>query len=179
MSNWNTLNPFPNGVAKVIAGSNVSVSGTTAYPIITNTGVASLTAGSNITLSGSTGNITIAASGGGNPPVFVDNFNGTLYSYYPSVKTTYSFYTQPLGYSTTFYLPRLNTLSNADWIEIIPVHSTSSSNGGTGIFINYNGSNSIGFPASSTNTAQRLYLVFRDGAWIYTWNGSSGSLQSG
>jgi len=78
MSNWNTINPFPNGVAKVIAGSNVSVSGTTAYPIITNTGVASLTAGSNITLSGSTGNITIAASGGGGVSSLTAGKNITL-----------------------------------------------------------------------------------------------------
>jgi hypothetical protein len=132
MSNWNTINPFPNGVAKVIAGSNVSVSGTTAYPIITNTGVASLTAGSNITLSGSTGNITIAASGGsGGSPVYIENFTGSSSNFSPSVNTTYFYYTEPVAFPTypnvpvytSFYLPNASSLSNGNWIQIVPLHS--------------------------------------------------------
>jgi hypothetical protein len=173
---WNTINPFPNGVSKVIAGSNVSITGTTSFPIITNTGVTSLTAGSNISLSGSTGNVTITASSGGgtNTSVFVDNFTGSVYSYSPRVDTTYSFLTQPVPYSTTFDLPRLNTLSNGNWIEIIPVYSTSTA---SGIWLNYNGNNSVGLSASSAS--QRLYLVFRNGYWYYTWNGFGNVLQSG
>ena len=161
MSNWNTINPFPDGVAKVIAGSNVSVSGTTAYPIITNTGVASLTAGSNITLSGSTGNITIAASGGGGvssltagsnitlsgstgnitiaasggggggSPVYIENFTGSSSNFSPSVNTTYFYYTEPVAFPTypnvpvytSFYLPNASSLSNGNWIQIVPLHS--------------------------------------------------------
>ena len=175
---WNSINPFPTGVLKVVAGSNVSVTGTLQNPIITNTGVTSLSAGSNVSLSGSTGNVTISASSGAST-IFVDNFNGNVYSYPVNVNTTYSFYSQPLGGSTTFDLPRLPGLSNGNWIDIIPVHSTSSSNGGSGIFINYNGSNSFGVSANNTSISQRLYLVFRDGYWHYTWNGVSSQVQSG
>jgi hypothetical protein len=182
MSNWNTLNPFPNGVAKVIAGSNVSVSGTTAYPIITNTGVASLTAGSNITLSGSTGNITIAASGGGSSggtPVYIENFTGSSSNFFPSENTTYFYYTNPVAFPTypnvpvytSFYLPRASSLSNGNWIQIVPLHSTSTSNG-TGIYL-YHSSNYIVLPSSSTDTAQSLLLVVRSSTWNYSWNGSN------
>jgi hypothetical protein len=182
MSNWNTLNPFPNGVAKVIAGSNVSVSGTTAYPIITNTGVASLTAGSNITLSGSTGDITIAASGGGGSggtPVYIENFTGSSSNFSPSVNTTYFYYTNPVAFPTypnvpvytSFYLPVASSLSNGNWIQIVPLHSTSTSNG-TGIYFYYNSSNIV-LPSSSTDTAQSLLLVVRSSTWNYSWNGSN------
>jgi hypothetical protein len=183
MSNWNTINPFPNGVAKVIAGSNVSVSGTTAYPIITNTGVASLNAGSNITLSGSTGNITIAASGGGGggSPVYIENFTGSSSNFSPSVNTTYLYYTEPVAFPmypnvpvyTSFYLPNASSLSNGNWIQIVPLHSTSTYDGGTGIYLYWNLSNYIVLPTSSTETAQSLVLVVRTSKWNFSWNGSN------
>jgi len=55
------------GVAKIIAGSGVSVSPTDGLGEVTvnNSGVTSLVAGANITLSGATGAVTITASGGG------------------------------------------------------------------------------------------------------------------
>jgi len=184
---WNSINPFPTGVLKVIAGNNVSVTGTLQNPIITNTGVASLTAGSNITLSGSTGNVTITASSGGggggtNPHVFVDNFTGNVSSYSTAVNTTYSFLTQPHVYSTTFQLP-LSGLSNGHWIEIIPLYSTYNqyagySNSPAGFNINYNGVNSVVFDKTSVPITERVYMVYRDGYWNYQWNGTTQQLQS-
>jgi hypothetical protein len=57
------------GVTRVTAGTGISVqnviSPTENLQQVTNTGVTSLIAGSNITLSGSTGAVTISASGGG------------------------------------------------------------------------------------------------------------------
>lgn len=56
------------GVLGVTAsGAGIAVSGTAQNPNIQNTGVTSLVAGSNITLSGSTGAVTISASGGTSP----------------------------------------------------------------------------------------------------------------
>ena len=181
---WNSINPFPTGVMKVIAGSNVSVTGTLQTPIITNTGVTSLTAGSNVTLSGSTGNVTITASGGGGgaSTIFVNNFSGNVSSYSTAVNTTYSFLTQPHVYSTTFQLP-LSGLSNGHWIEIIPLYSTYNqyagySNAPAGFSINYNGVNSVVFDKTSVPITERVYIVYQNGYWNYQWNGITQQLQS-
>jgi len=52
-------------VGSVVAGTAISVTGSSTSPTINNTGVTSLVAGSNITLSGSTGAVTISSTGGG------------------------------------------------------------------------------------------------------------------
>ena len=62
---WSTVNPFPNGVQKLTAGSNITVTGTVQNPTVSASsgGISALTAGSNITLSG-TSNVTISAASG-------------------------------------------------------------------------------------------------------------------
>jgi hypothetical protein len=65
---WNSVNPFPNGVQTVTAGSNITVSGTVTNPVVSASGgggggVATLTAGSNITLTGTATNPIVSASG--------------------------------------------------------------------------------------------------------------------
>ena len=54
-----------NVVEEVRAGTGINISGSTEYPVVTNTGVTSLTAGSGIQLSGGTGNVTITAVNSG------------------------------------------------------------------------------------------------------------------
>lgn len=77
---WNSINPFPSGVQKVTAGSNVSVTGTITNPVVnaTSGGVTALTAGSNISLSGSTGNVTISATSSGGGGMGYSNINALV-----------------------------------------------------------------------------------------------------
>jgi hypothetical protein len=53
------------GVSSAVAGSGISVSGSTGAVTFTNSGVTSLVAGTGISVSGATGAVTVTASGGG------------------------------------------------------------------------------------------------------------------
>ena len=77
---WNTINPFPNGVQTLTAGSNVTLTGTNTNPVVnaTSGGVTALTAGSNISLSGSTGNVTISATSSGGSGMGYSNINALV-----------------------------------------------------------------------------------------------------
>jgi len=52
-------------VTSAVAGSGISVSGSTGAVTFTNSGVTSLVAGSGISVSGATGAVTVSATGGG------------------------------------------------------------------------------------------------------------------
>jgi hypothetical protein len=53
------------GVSSAVAGSGISVSGSTGAVTFTNSGVTSIVAGTGISISGGTGAVTVTASGGG------------------------------------------------------------------------------------------------------------------
>jgi hypothetical protein len=53
------------GVSSAVAGSGISVSGSTGAVTFTNSGVTSIVAGTGISVSGGTGAVTVTASGGG------------------------------------------------------------------------------------------------------------------
>jgi len=53
------------GVSSAVAGSGISVSGSTGAVTFTNSGVTSLVAGTGISVSGATGAVTVSATGGG------------------------------------------------------------------------------------------------------------------
>jgi hypothetical protein len=53
------------GVSSAVAGSGISVSGSTGAVTFTNSGVTSIVAGTGISVSGGTGAVTVSASGGG------------------------------------------------------------------------------------------------------------------
>ena len=67
---WDSINPFPKGVAQVAAGSNITITGTLANPVISSSGgsgggVSSITAGSNIVITGTSSDPIISATSGG------------------------------------------------------------------------------------------------------------------
>ena len=67
---WDSINPFPKGVAQVAAGSNITITGTLANPVISSSGgsgggVSSITAGSNIVIAGTFSDPIISATSSG------------------------------------------------------------------------------------------------------------------
>ena len=165
---WSNVNPFPNGVQKLTAGSNITVTGTVQNPTVSASGaVASITAGSNISVSADSGsNYTISASGGGGP-VYINNYAGGISTY--ALPTTqfqsYILLSQP-NYSLQFTLPRKANIASGTTISIQLFYNNSLA----GLSFVYNGSNSISPPATYTNggTITWLYtLIGGTGYWYY------------
>ena len=74
------------GVSSAVAGSGISVSGSTGAVTFTNSGVTSIVAGTGISVSGSTGAVTVTASGGvtslnGQSGAITDTNYGAIGSY--------------------------------------------------------------------------------------------------
>jgi hypothetical protein len=156
MSNWNAINPFPNGVAKVGAGSNVSITGTTAYPIVnaSASGVASISAGSNVSITGTATNPIVNAAAGANAPVFVNNWLGTIEKYYMTKNKTYFVLNQNVYY-LTLQLPTSNNV-DGDWYDIVPMNQA-------GL-----GKLTLGYTASGglqMANGSRYHVIFYSGVW--------------
>lgn len=94
---WWASNSSPSAITSIVAGSGISVSGTTSV-LISNTGVLSLTAGANIAITGTSANPIITASYPSSAPILRDVAGAHLYT------LTASQVSNSFLYSTVVYI---------------------------------------------------------------------------
>jgi len=145
------------GVASIIAGSNVSVSGTSNVTINAVGTVASIIAGSNISVSG-TSNVTINATASGGPSACNVSHYGTK-TVTPSLITAGA--DAPLFTIASTYFPDSNSSYLLAVDFNIPGATCSNVSGDLSVFVNYDTTNvcSQGFTLQSQSSWSGLSNV--------------------